>query len=142
MNTELGRSQTSRWLKEWPESTTMETILSNQPERLRKSNSLFAPKGLPEKAGIVIPVVMRKDDYEKELRLQKGKQGAAVVTSIRYAGTLGERPLGQITVERGGSSYHIHQSIEPLYGVEVGDELLIAYDEASREAVIINYASR
>lgn len=47
-----------------------------------------------------------------------------------------------MTVERGGSSYHIHQSIEPFYGVEVGDELWIAYDEASREAVIINCASR
>ncbi|WP_229106721.1 hypothetical protein [Paenibacillus sp. 1001270B_150601_E10] len=119
----------------------LETLLSDQPERLLKSNSLFAPKGIPLKAGIIIPVIMRKEDYEKELRLHKGKQGAAVATSVRYEGTLGERPLAHITVERGGRVYHIHQSIEPLYGVEVGDELWIAYDEASQEAIIINYAS-
>ncbi|WP_171417201.1 hypothetical protein [Paenibacillus alvei] len=119
----------------------LETILTDEAERLCKSNSLFVPKGFPVKAGVVIPVVMRKDDYEKELRLQKGKQGAAVVTSVRFVGTLGERPLAQITVERAGGSYHIHQSIEPLYGVEIGDELWIAYDEVSREAIIVNYAS-
>ncbi|MCY9544482.1 hypothetical protein M5X00_07130 [Paenibacillus alvei] len=104
----------------------LETILTDEAERLRKSNSLFVPKGFPVKAGVVIPVVMRNDDYEKELRLQKGKQGAAIVTSVRFVGTLGERPLAQITVERAGGSYHIHQSIEPLYGVEIGDELWIA----------------
>ncbi|WP_435920863.1 hypothetical protein [Paenibacillus sp. DYY-L-2] len=119
----------------------LEVIVSEGHERIRKINSLFVPKSLPVKAGVVIPIVMRKDDYLKEARLHKAKQGAAKVTSVRYAGTYGSRPLAEITAERGGISYRIYQTIEPVYGVEVGDDLWIAYDETSREAVIINYSS-
>lgn len=119
----------------------LEVMVSEGTERIRKVNSLFMPKGFPVKAGVVIPIIIRKEDYAKELRLQKGKQGAAKVTTVRFDGTLGERPLAQITAEREGVSYRIHQSIEPIYGVEAGDELWIAYDENSREAVILNYSS-
>ncbi|MMZ71673.1 hypothetical protein D1872_351920 [compost metagenome] len=63
------------------------------------------------------------------------------MTAVQYAGTLGERPLAAITAERGGVVYRITQTIEPVYGVEVGDDVWIAYDEASREAVIVNYSS-
>ncbi|MCA1292678.1 hypothetical protein LBW89_06585 [Paenibacillus sp. alder61] len=118
-----------------------EVMLTEGPERLRKINSLFVPKELPVKAGVVLPVTMRKDDYSKEVRLHRGKQGAAKVTAVQYAGTLGERPLATITAERGGVVYRITQTIEPVYGVEVGDDVWIAYDEASREAIIVNYSS-
>ncbi|MNU63182.1 hypothetical protein D3C71_524290 [compost metagenome] len=120
---------------------TLEIMMTEGPERIRKVNSLFVPKGLPVQAGVVIPVVMRRDDYAKEARLHKGKQGAAKVISVRFTGTIGERPLAEITVERDGTTYHISQTIEPVYGVETGDELWIAYDENTREAVIVNYAS-
>lgn len=120
---------------------TLEVMMTEGPDRIRKVNSLFVPKGLPVQSGVNIPVVMRRDDYVKEARLYKGKQGAAKVTSVRFAGTIGERPMAEITVERGGTTYHISQTIEPVYGVEPGDELWIAYDENTREAMIINYAS-
>ncbi|WP_410768862.1 hypothetical protein [Fontibacillus sp. BL9] len=120
----------------------LEIMISEGAGAVRKVNSLFVPKGLPVKAGLVIPVTMRKDDYRKELRLQKGKQGAAKVVSVEFSGTLGERPLAEITAERSGIAYRINQTIEPVYGVEPGDELWIAYDEVNREAIILNYASK
>lgn len=119
-----------------------EVLLTEGSVPLRKINSLYVPRELPVKAGITVPVAMRKDDYLKEVRLHRGgKQGAGKVTSVQYDGTLGERPLATITVERGGITYRMTQTIEPMYGVEVGDELWIAYDEASREAIIVNYSS-
>ncbi|WMT41858.1 hypothetical protein RE628_05230 [Paenibacillus sp. D2_2] len=62
------------------------------------------------------------------------------MTSVEFTGTTGDRPLARITVQRGDDEYLIEQSIEPVYGVEIGDELWIAYDEHKREAVIVNYA--
>ncbi|SET24003.1 hypothetical protein [Paenibacillus sp. NFR01] len=120
----------------------LETVLQDTPGRIGKINSLFVPSGFNVQPGTVLPVIMRREDLEKELRLQRGKQGAAIVTSVRYEGTLGERPLAVITAERGGDAYSIYQTIEPLYGVAAGDELWIAYDENSREAIIINYSSQ
>ncbi|MEK5476194.1 hypothetical protein NYE70_04510 [Paenibacillus sp. FSL R5-0407] len=120
----------------------LEVMVSEGNVSFRKVNSLFVPKGLPVKAGVVIPVTMRKDDFKKEFALQKGKQGAAKVVSVQFFGTLGERPLAEITVERAGIAYHINQTIEPVYGVEPGDELWIAYDEVTRDAIIINYESK
>lgn len=63
------------------------------------------------------------------------------MTAVQFDGTVGERPFARITVTKNGISYRIEQSIEPLYGVEVGDDLWIAYDEETREAVIVQYAS-
>ncbi|WP_114495620.1 hypothetical protein [Fontibacillus phaseoli] len=120
----------------------LEIIISEGAESIRKINSLFVPKGLPVKAGTVIPVTMRKYDYRKEVALRKGKQGAAKVVSVHFAGTLGERPLAEITAERAGNEYRIRQTIEPIYGIEPGDELWIAYDEVAGEAIILNYASK
>lgn len=104
-------------IKEFPITITdrqlmmLETILTDGAERLRKSNSLFVTKGFRVKAGMVIPVVMQKDDYEKELRLQKGKQGAAVVTSVRFVGTL---PRTSIGTDYGGKSRR-QLSYSPIY---------------------------
>lgn len=120
----------------------LEVNINDGPSPIRKVNSIFVPKGLPVQAGLVIPITMRKDDFSKEVRLSKGKQGAAIVTSVRFTGTLAERPLADVTVERGGVAYRITQTIEPIYGVEVGDELWIAYDESTREAIIINYSTQ
>lgn len=120
----------------------LEVMVSEGTVSFRKVNSLFVPKGLPVKAGVIIPVTMRKDDFKKEFALQKGKQGAAKVVSVQFSGTLGERPLAEITVERAGIAYRIDQTIEPVYGVEPGDELWIAYDEVTREAIIINYETK
>lgn len=120
----------------------LEVMVSEGKVSFRKVNSLFVPKGLSVKAGVVIPVNMRKDDFKKEFALQKGKQGAAKVVSVQFSGTLGERPLAEITVERAGIAYRINQTIEPVYGVEPGDELWIAYDEVTRDAIIINYESK
>lgn len=119
----------------------MEFVIDEAAGRLRKTNSLFVPQNMPVKEGITLPISIRKEDYRKELRLLNAKQGAAKVVDAQYSGTLGERPLAHITVDRAGTMYSIEQTIEPVYGIMVGDEIWIAYDEISREAVIIKYAS-
>lgn len=85
---------------------------------------------------------MEIDELRKETRLLQGKQGAVKVLSVHFDGTKGERPIANIVVEKDGITYHIKQTIEPVYGVVVGDELWIAYDEGTREAMIINYSRR
>lgn len=117
-----------------------ETLISHGRERLRKVNSQFVPRGLSVQVGNIIPASVKKEELDKEIRLLQGKQGSGKVTSVSYSGTNGDRPLARITVERNGEEYYIEQSVEPVYGVETGDELWIAYDEHSREAIIIQYA--
>lgn len=119
----------------------MEVMITNGADRIRKSNSLFVPVNQSVNVGTVVPVNMEVDDLQKESRLLRGKQGAAKVRSVHFDGTKGERPIANIIAEKDGVTYHIHQTIEPEYGVVVGDELWIAYDEASKEAIIINYSS-
>lgn len=120
----------------------LEVMISNGADRIRKVNSLFVPKTMSVNVGTVIPVAMEIDDLQKEIRLLQGKQGAAKVLSVHYDGTKGERPIANIIVEKDGITYHIRQTIEPVYGVAAGDELWIAYDEDTEEAMIINYSIR
>ncbi len=120
----------------------MEVMITSGANRILKVNSIFAPEKLSVNVGTVIPVNMEIDDLQKEARLLRGKQGAAKVLSVHFDGTKGERPLANIIVEKEGVSYHIKQTIEPVFGVVVGDELWIAYDEGTREAMIINYSIR
>jgi len=122
--------------------TLLEVIISSGSDRIRKINSLFVPANLSVNVGTVIPVHMELDDIQKEIRLLQGKQGAAKVLSVYYDGTKGERPLANITAGKDGLTYHIKQTIEPVYGVVVGDDLWIAYDEDTQEAMIINYSSK
>lgn len=117
-----------------------ETLISYGEERLRKVNSQFVPLGLDVHVGAILPASVKKDEFEKEIRLLRGKQGSAKVTAVSFAGTTGDRPYARITALRNGEEYAIEQSIEPSYGVVVGDELWIAYDERSHEAVIVQYA--
>ena len=119
----------------------IDVVITEGNEQLRKSNSLFVPENMPIQEGVSLPMSIRKEDLDKERRLLRGKQGSAKVVSVSYLGTVGERPLARITAERAGTPYIIEQSIEPLYGVQEGDELWISYDEASREALILNYTS-
>lgn len=119
----------------------IDAVINERGEQLRKSNSLFVPENIPIQEGVTLPMSIRKDDLDKERRLLKGKQGSAKVVSVSYLGTVGERPLARITAERAGTNYIIEQSIEPLYGVQEGDELWITYDESTREALILNYTS-
>lgn len=120
----------------------MDLLVSRGDDRLRKSNSLFVPERYAVQTGIRIPMQMGEQDFERELRLSKGKQGAAIVRTVTYEGhTVGERPVARIDVEREGKLYRIRQSIEPVHGVQVGDEIWIAYDANSQEAMIVNYAS-
>ena len=118
----------------------LEVLISHGQERIRKVNSEFVPRGLNVQASSTIQVSVRKKELDREVRLLQGRQGGGMVTSVEFAGTTGDRPLARITVQRGAEEYLIEQSIEPVYGVEVGDELWIAYDEHTREAVIVNYA--
>lgn len=120
----------------------LEVLISIEADRIRKVNSLFVPANLSVNVGTVIPVNMKKEDVQKETRLLHGKQGAAKVLSVQYEGTQGERPIANITVQKDGVIYHIKQIIEPVYGVVAGDELWIAYDEGTQEAMIMNYASK
>lgn len=120
----------------------MEVMVTSGADRIRKVNSLFVPANLSVTVGTVLPVSMEIDDLQKETRLLQGKQGAAKVLSVHYDGTKGERPVANIVVEKEGSTYNIQQTIEPVYGVVVGDELWIAYDEGTKEAVVINYSIR
>lgn len=119
----------------------LEVMISRGADRIRKANSLFVPENLSVNVGAVIPVNMQKEDFQRETRLLQGKQGAAKVLSVHYDGTQGERPLAMITAEKDGITYHIKQTIEPVFGVVVGDELWIAYDEGTQEGIIINYSS-
>ncbi|MFC7677444.1 hypothetical protein [Paenibacillus sp. GCM10028914] len=119
----------------------MEVMISSGADRIRKVNSIFAPVNLSVNVGTVIPVNMEQDDLQKETRLLRGKQGAAKVQSVHFDGTKGERPVANIIVEKDGVTYHIKQTIEPVYGVIAGDEVWIAYDEGTQEAMIVNYSS-
>ncbi|GAA0134919.1 hypothetical protein YSY43_17590 [Paenibacillus sp. YSY-4.3] len=120
----------------------LEVMISRGTDRIRKVNSIFAPENLSVNVGTVIPVTMEIDDLQKETRLLQGKQGAAKVLSVHFDGTKGERPLANIIAEKDGITYRIKQTIEPVYGVVVGDELWIAYDEGTQEAIIMNYSSK
>ncbi|GKV54467.1 hypothetical protein NCCP2222_04140 [Sporosarcina sp. NCCP-2222] len=120
----------------------MEVMVTSGADRIRKVNSLFVPQNMSLTVGTVLPVNIEKEDLLKEARLLQGKQGSAKVLSVQFDGTKGERPIADIIVEKDGFSYHINQTIEPVYGVVVGDELWIAYDEGTQEAMIINYAIR
>ncbi|WP_042347961.1 hypothetical protein [Bacillus massiliigorillae] len=120
----------------------MEVMITSGSDRIRKVNSIFAPENQSVNVGTVLPVTMEIADLQKETRLLQGKKGAAKVLSVHFDGTRGERPLANITVEKDGITYHINQTIEPVYGVVVGDELWIAYDESTKEALIINYSIR
>ncbi|WP_322906708.1 hypothetical protein [Paenibacillus campi] len=106
-------------------------------------NSLFVPDETLNsmRNGMRIPVSVNRHEFARELRLLKGKQGSMVVQRVSYNGTIGERPLASIIAERDGQQYRIEQSIEPLYGVKPGDELWVSYDEQTREATIVQYAS-
>ncbi|MEK3835906.1 MULTISPECIES: hypothetical protein [unclassified Paenibacillus] len=119
----------------------LEIVMVNGKERLRKVNSQFVPENLEVTVGAVVPVTAKPEEVALQSRLLQGKQGSASVRSVDYRGTTGDRPLATITVERSGQSYRIRQSIEPVYGVEAGDELWIAYDERTGEATIVNYAT-
>ncbi|WIV17274.1 hypothetical protein QPK24_12495 [Paenibacillus polygoni] len=120
----------------------MEIIITSGADRIRKVNSLFVPQNQSVNVGTVLPVAMEIDDLQKETRLLRGKQGAVKVFSVQFDGTKGERPLADIIVEKDGVTYYIKQTIEPVHGVVAGDELWIAYDEHTKEAMIINYSSR
>ncbi|MNO48388.1 hypothetical protein D3C76_387220 [compost metagenome] len=120
----------------------IEFMICSGADRIRKTNSLFVPENLSVNVGTILPVTMEIDDLQKETRLFRGKQGAAKVRSVHFDGTKGERPVANITAEKDGVAYHIKQTIEPVYGVVVGDELWIAYDEGTQEAIIINYSSK
>jgi len=120
----------------------MEVMITSGADRIRKVNSIFAPENLSITVGTVLPVSMEIDDLQKETRLLQGKQGAAIVLSVHFDGTRGERPFANIIVEKDGIAYDIKQTIEPVYGVVVGDELWIAYDEGTQEAIIINYSRK
>lgn len=120
----------------------MEVIITSGADRIRKVNSIFAPENLSVQVGTVIPISMELDDLQKEARLLRGKQGAAKVISVHFDGTKGERPLAHIVVEKDGVTYRMNQTIEPVYGVVAGDELWMAYDEGTQEAMILNYAIR
>lgn len=106
-----------------------------------KTNSVFVPREAPVRVGAVLPVTMKEQEYEKEARLRQSSTGAATEVAVTYFGTNGDRPNARITVERKGASYTIEQSIDPVYGLEIGDELWIAYDGRRGEAIILNYAS-
>jgi ribosomal 50S subunit-recycling heat shock protein len=118
----------------------LEVLISQGPDRIRKVNSEFVSRGLNVQAGTIIQVSVRKEELDREVLLLQGRQGGGKVISVEFAGTTGDRPLARIAIQRGNEEYLIEQSIEPVYGVEVGDELWIAYDEHSREAFIVNYA--
>ena len=120
----------------------LEVMITSGADRIRKANSLFVPVNQSVNVGIVVPVNMEIDDLQKEVRLLRGKQGAAKVRSVHFDGTKGERPVADIIAEKDGVTYHIKQTIEPVYGVTAGDELWIAYDEGTKEAIIINYSSK
>ncbi|MEK4516050.1 hypothetical protein NSS64_12280 [Paenibacillus sp. FSL H8-0122] len=119
----------------------LEIVMMHGQERLRKVNSQFVPEHLEVSVGAVVPVSAKPEEIAEQTRLLQGKQGSARVLSVDYRGTTGDRPLATITVERGGQSYRIRQSIEPVYGVEAGDEVWVAYDERTGEATIVNYAT-
>lgn len=120
--------------------TLFDMLVTYGTERMPKEASQFVPEYQKVPVGTVLPVIAKKEELLKELRLLKGKQGSGKVVRVEYNGTLGERPLARITVERGDAEYKIEQAIEPVYGVQEDDEVWIAYDEHTREAIIVRYS--
>ncbi|WP_017811740.1 hypothetical protein [Paenibacillus shenyangensis] len=121
----------------------LELVTESAHGSVTRLNSQFVPQHMIEELqpGIQIPVSVKLAEYEREAELLRGRQGSAIVRSVQFHGTTGERPLATIIAERKDVEYRIEQSIEPLYGVMEGDELWIAYNEQRREAVIVKYAS-
>ena len=89
----------------------LEVLISHGQERIRKVNSEFVPRGLKVQAGSIIQVSRRKEELDREVRLLQGRQGGGKVTSVKFAGTTGDRPIARITVQRGDDEYLIEQSI-------------------------------
>lgn len=119
----------------------LEVLVTQDNQRIQKVSSQYVPAQLALSVGNQLPVTVKQNEFQRDLRLMQGKQGSAQVIAVTFNGTTGERPIARITAQRGGSEYVLEQSIEPVYGVEVGDELWIAYDEQTREAMIVKYAS-
>ncbi|MEW4371704.1 hypothetical protein [Paenibacillus kandeliae] len=121
----------------------MEISIQAGENVIKRMNSLFVQEAMLTtlRTGMTIPVSINRYELEREIRLLRGKQGSAIVQRVEFQGTVGERPYALITVQRHGRDYQIEQSIEPLFGVQIGDELWIAYDEQSQDAVIVKYAS-
>ncbi|WP_458120042.1 hypothetical protein [Paenibacillus sp. Z6-24] len=121
----------------------LELITRTEGGGVTRLNSQFVPPHMIDmlQPEVDIPVSVKVEEYNREAALLRGKQGSAIVRSVQFRGTNGERPRAVIMAERGGVEYRIEQSIEPLYGVVAGDELWVAYDEQTREAVIVKYAS-
>ncbi|WP_411343767.1 hypothetical protein ACE3MZ_19490 [Paenibacillus sp. WLX1005] len=120
----------------------MEISIQAGEQVIRRMNSLFVQDAVLRamRIGMTVPVSVNRYELEREIRLLRGKQGSAIVQQVEFQGTIGERPLAKITVQRDGRHYVIEQSIEPLFGVQIGDELWIAYDEQLQEAIIVKYA--
>lgn len=73
--------------------------------------------------------------------LMQEKQGSAKVTEVSFVGVIGNLPLAIIQVERNGVQYEIKQPIDPITSVLPDDELWIAFNDMTRQAAIVKYAS-
>lgn len=119
----------------------LDVMVSNGDESITKTVSQFIPDHMQITSGTQITIQTKKEELEREMDLLQEKQGSAKVTNVSFAGVIGNLPLAIIQVERNGVLYEVKQPIDPITSVLPGDELWVAYDDMTRQAVIVKYAS-
>lgn len=119
----------------------LDVIVSTGEQSITKTVSQFIPDHMQIAAGTQINIQTKQEDMDKEWTLLQEKQGSAKVTSVVFAGMIGNLPLAVIQVERNGMLYEVKQPIDPITSVLPGDELWVAYHDMTRQATIVKYVS-
>ncbi|MBU5258062.1 hypothetical protein KQI25_02330 [Bacillus pumilus] len=119
----------------------LDVTVSSGDQSITKTVSQFIPDHMQVAPGTPITIQTKKEELDREIGLMQEKQGSAKVTHVAFAGVIGNQPLAIIQIERDGMLYEVKQPIDPMTSVLPGDELWVAYDEMTRQAAIVKYAS-
>ncbi|MER3125407.1 hypothetical protein ABQG68_08295 [Bacillus pumilus] len=119
----------------------LDVTISSGGQSITKTVSQFIPDHMQVAPGTQITMQTKKEEFDREMSLMQEKQGSAKVIHVEFAGAIGNQPLAIIQVERDGMRYEVKQPIDPITSVLPGDELWVAYDDMTRQAAIVKYAS-
>lgn len=119
----------------------LDVTVSSGDQSITKTVSQFIPDHMQVAPGTQITMQTKKEELNREMGLMQEKQGSAKVTEVSFVGVIGNLPLAIIQVERNGVQYEIKQPIDPITSVLPDDELWIAFNDMTRQAAIVKYAS-
>ncbi|MGD6828580.1 DUF3592 domain-containing protein [Bacillus pumilus] len=119
----------------------LDVTISSGGQSITKTVSQFIPDHMQVAPGTQITMQTKKEEFDREMSLMQEKQGSAKVIHVEFAEAIGNQPLAIIQVERDGMRYEVKQPIDPITSVLPGDELWVAYDDMTRQAAIVKYAS-